>query len=220
MIKHASQQPFSMVLYGLVGFALFSGSAMAVTSSPTSAVKGRAPVMAAVTISHADVNANGAVDTGDTLTAVDGAITDADLDVPIASTYRWNNGAVDLGTGSSYAVLASDLGSTITLFAKPRTDSAITDPAEGAEASVVQAVAASGTVLSVTIAGDVNGSPQVATPLTSTVTCLGSCGTLSYKWQLETAIGSDAYADISAATSSTYTPVRGDQRRKIRLVVN
>ncbi|MBF6037325.1 hypothetical protein H8F22_00380 [Pseudomonas sp. P154a] len=182
--------------------------------------------MAAPSITYVDTNGNDIVDTGDTLTAVAGAITDADLDTPIASTYRWNDGAANIGTSSSYTISSTDLGKTLTLFATPHTDGAITDPADGLE--VAGTIGSGGEIvvvpgnqlLSVAVAGYVAGNPQVGTALTATPTCVSACGTVTYQWEIETAPGSGSYAAIDGATTSTYTPVKGDQRRMIRVVAD
>ncbi|MNG22486.1 hypothetical protein D3C84_1069720 [compost metagenome] len=121
-----------------------------------------------------------------------------------------------------YTIASSDLGKSITFHATPRTDALVTDPAIGTEvASTAQLVAASGTLVSVSITGTVEGGvPQVGTLLTAVPTCVGSCGeSLSYKWQLATAVGGSEFADISDATSNTYTPLASQQRRAIRVVV-
>ncbi|APC19611.1 hypothetical protein BLL42_28280 (plasmid) [Pseudomonas frederiksbergensis] len=206
-----------------LGFALglvISGSAFAVVSTPTSAVKGRVPSMAAPTVTHNDVNANGVIDTGDTLTASDNGFVDVDGDVAIASTYRWSDGANNLGTDSVYTITASDLGTSITLYATPRTDPSITDPDVGAEVASAAAidVAANNYLLSVQITG-YTGNPLVASTLTAVPTCAGTCGVVSYQWQIEP-LGGGAFVDIPSATSDTYTPEKGDQKRMIQVVAN
>lgn len=210
----------------VLGFAVSASAFATVTSAPTDTVKGRAPVMAAPTITHGDVNANSLVDAGDTLTAVDGVISDQDQDTPVASTYRWSDGAGDLDTAAVYTIDAADLGKRITLFAQPHTDPSVTDPADGLEvAGVIGSggqidVVGGNTLLSVALSGFVSGYPQVDTQLTATPTCLTTCGTVNYQWQLETAVGSNSYADISGANGNTYIPVGADQRRKIKVVAS
>jgi hypothetical protein len=76
-----------------------------------------------------------------------------------------------------------------------------------------------GTPLTITVQGKVSGSPQVGAALSAEVTCAVVCSTLSYQWQIETLAGRGEYQDIVGATSSTYTPVKGDQKREIRVEV-
>jgi hypothetical protein len=73
---------------------------------------------------------------------------------------------------------------------------------------------------SVLINGEVDGYARVGTQLTAEVTCVATCsGNLNYRWQIETSVDSDTYSDIGANTSS-YMPVGGDQKRRIRVGVN
>ena len=204
----------------LSSLAISAVAQAAVTSSPTTSVKGRAPSITAPTVTYVDVNSNGVVDAGDTLTAVDGAFSDADLDSQIASTYRWNDGTTDNGTADSYTLVAADLGKTITLYTVPHTDSSITDPADGAEMTGPATVVVAGnTLMSVAISG-YTGNPLVDSPLLATPTCITTCDTVTYQWQLEDAVGSGTYSDIPGATSDTYTPVRTDQIRQVQVVAN
>lgn len=208
-----------------------SSSVMAVTSSPTPTVKGHAPVYTAPVISYSDVNNNKVVDTGDLLTATEGSFSDADGDTKVAPTWRWSNGTEDLGSNDSYTIRAADLGKIIQLFATPHTDASITDPADGDEvgggsagpigSSSAIAVVAGDEVLSVSITGiGVSGFPLVGEELTAQATCTATCGPLNYQWQIEDAIGSGVYIDITGATSATYTPTKDNQKHKIQAVVN
>ncbi|MUV12650.1 ZirU family protein [Noviluteimonas gilva] len=66
------------------------------------------------------------------------------------------------------------------------------------------------------------GSPMVGSVLDAAVTCAGDgqCPTtLTYQWQIESAIGSGTYIDIVGATAQTYTVTAGDQKRRIRVQV-
>jgi hypothetical protein len=204
--------------FGLTLGFLVSASALAATSVPTPTVKGRAPVMAVAYIGSSDDNSNDIVDTGDVLRATPGSFSDADGDIQVASTYRWNDGTTDKGTQSAYTVQASDLGKTITVYITPRTDATITDPSFGAEVNASIKVAAVGVVTSVTI----TGAATVGSALTAAPTCLGgTCtGTRTYEWMIETAAGTGTYSVVPSATSATYTPIRTDQRRKIQANVN
>lgn len=213
----------------LLGLSLSATALAAVTSPATDTVKGRAPVMAIPTMDYTDVDGNNLVTVGDIILMVDGAITDADNDIPTASTYRWLVDGAEAGTASSYTVKDSDKGKTITAFATPHTDATITDPADGDEVAAAGGtvdtdgdgaieVAEDNAVVSVSITGYVAGTtPQVGSPLTATPTCVAACETVSYQWQIESVEGSGTYEDIPGATAATYTPTREDQKRMIQV---
>ncbi|TPG65700.1 ZirU family protein [Pseudomonas arsenicoxydans] len=220
----------SRQLLGLaLGFAVSASAFAAVTSSETSTVIGRAPVMAPPTVNYDDIDTNNLLNTGDVLRVVDGAISDEDGDTPVASTYSWLVDGVEVSTAATYTIASGDAGKPITLFAKPQTDSSITDPYEG-----LAVRAAGGTadpdddgrfepetddkLVSVAISGFVGGFPQVGAPLTATASCVATCGTVNYQWQIEDSIGSGNFVDL--ATGPTYTPVKGDQKRKIQVVAD
>ncbi|HFT8658699.1 TPA: ZirU family protein [Enterobacter cloacae] len=217
------KQKYISLLISL-SFVVISGSALAVTSSPTDTVKGRAPVLTASTIASTDTNTNGIIDAGDVLTIITpGTFTDADQDTETQRTYQWmaDNSPISGETSATYTVKATDLGKSITVQETPHTDPATTDPEVGAAVdSNALTIAASSTPATVVIDGFVNGYPQVGTPLTTTVTLAdGSTGSAnSYKWQIETSIGSGTYEDIPGATSDTYTPVGTEQKRRIRVI--
>ncbi|HLB40598.1 MAG TPA: ZirU family protein [Candidatus Babeliales bacterium] len=187
-------------------------------NTTTNHVLGRAPTMAAPTINHTDANSNGAVDTGDTLTLVNGAFTDQDSDPAGTHTYRWLRGATVMGTTTAaYTVVAGDLAQTMTGEVTPRTDPTATDPASGTPVTATRAVAASGFVTSVALSSN---SPIVGTVLTATPTCVATCGAVAYQWQVETANASGSYTNIAGATNSTYTPIGANQRLRIRVNAN
>ncbi|MFC0225470.1 ZirU family protein [Serratia aquatilis] len=209
----------------LLSMAIAGSAWSAITSSPTATVKGRAPVVTQSTIVSDDASGNGQIDAGDTLSiGTEGTFSDADGDVAIPQTYQWQADGADIpgATGSTYTIVAGDLGKTITVLVTPLTDPAITDPAEGiAVASNGLSVISGGTVTGVTVSGEVGGYPQVDSVLTATATCAGgTCIGVTYQWQIETGVGTNAFTDISGATSSTYTPVRTDQRLRVQVVVS
>lgn len=188
------------------------------TNTTTNHVLGRAPSMTAPTITHTDANANGAVDTGDTLTLVDGTFTDLDGDPAGTHTYRWLRGATPMGTTTAaYIVVAGDLGATMTGEVTPRTNPATTDPALGPGATASRTVAAASYVVSVALSSN---SPVVGTALTATPTCVGACGVPTYQWQIESANGSGVYNDIAGQTGANFTPRTADQRLRIRVSAN
>ncbi|UVM05735.1 ZirU family protein [Pseudomonas laurylsulfatiphila] len=223
----------SRQLLGLaMGFAVSASTLAAVTSTPTATVIGRAPSMAAPIVNYTDNDANGLLTVGDSLTVVDGAFDDLDGDAQIASTYRWLVDGVEVANTGTYNIATGDAGKSITLFAVPRTDAAITDPFEGIEVAAAGGtadpdgngqipVATDDALVSVAVSGYVNGTtPQVGSPLTATPTCVVTCGTVNYQWQIEDAIGSGNFVDIAGATSNTYIPVRDEQRRMIQVVAS
>lgn len=162
---------------------------------------------------------------GDVLTATEGTFADSDGDASAGPTWRWNDGATDLGHGDSYTISAGYLGKTIKLFAIPNTNPDVTDPAVdievgGGTAAAVN-IAAEDDVVSVAITGfDAStGFPIVGAALTAAPSCVGQCGTLNYQWQIEDNIGSGNYVNIKDATSDTYALGKEDQKRKIQVVV-
>ncbi|WP_431221780.1 ZirU family protein [Serratia sp. L9] len=225
-IKIDSQRRLLPLLSGMLLSLLVVGSAWsAVTSSPTSTVRGRAPVVTQSTIVSDNASGNGLIDIGDTLSiSTPGTFSDADGDTAIPETYQWQADGVDIAgaTNNSYTIVAGDLGKAITVLVTPHTDPAITDPAFGLVVpSNTLTVIAGGTVTGVTVTGDVGGYPQVDSTLTATATCAGgTCNGVTYQWQLETGQGTNTYSDISGATSSTYTPVRTDQRLRVQVIVS
>ncbi|EKN6178982.1 inverse autotransporter beta domain-containing protein [Yersinia enterocolitica] len=67
----------------------------------------------------------------------------------------------------------------------------------------------------------VTGNPVVGETLTANATCVGgTCGQLTWQWQIEDAEGSNHYVNILNATQQSYTPVKGDQKRKIRVDIS
>lgn len=72
-------------------------------------------------------------------------------------------------------------------------------------------------IASVNLIGEVGGAPEVGTSLKAEFTCVRSCpDTVAWQWQRETAAGSDIWEDIAGATMSSYTPVKDDQKYRIR----
>lgn len=77
------------------------------------------------------------------------------------------------------------------------------------------------TAAGVTISGLFNGFPQVGYALTAVPDCgLSECPSgQSWQWQIEDEIGSGNFIDIIGANSITYTPVREDQKKRVRIVL-
>ncbi|UHQ18744.1 ZirU family protein [Lysobacter sp. KIS68-7] len=232
------------LLAACVGLAMSSlaNAQVAVTSLETDTVKGRAPVVATATITGTPSGAGSTWVAGDVLTAAytlndpDGDDADA---VATDATIQWTSDGVAVGTigSKTYTLQASDAGKVITYTLVPHTDAAITDPYFGTLTIAANVgsdgsggggggddgdggeitPAADNLLLSVALSGD----PLVAGTLTATPTCIGTCtGNITYQWQLETGNGTGVYADIAGQTGTTYTPVKGDQRREVKVVAN
>jgi hypothetical protein len=232
------------LLATFLGLSL-SGLAFAqtvVTSTATDSVKGRAPVVATAIIGVTPSGPGGQVLAGDVLTATF-TVTDPDTDTidltATSATVQWTVAGTDVGTPGAltYTVKAADAGKLITYKLIPHTDAATTDPYQGVltiAANIGADGAGGGTgpggggeinppaanaLLSVAVTP--TGNPIVGTLLTATPTCVTTCGAgITYQWQIESASGSGTYADIASATSATYTPVKGDQKRKIKVVAS
>lgn len=210
-----------------------SGAALAATSTPTDTVKGHIPAYADIGIQFHDADGNGLVNADDTISIDKGAFQDVDGDTEGTATYQWyrDGAAIPGETGDSYTLTAADIGHSIKVGVTAHTDPTNTDPADGNEqlssrggnidGSGDGSVTTDGNdVLSVAITGMTNGYPLVGEQLTAVATCTtgATCtGTVNYQWKIESAIGSGVYVDIGGATSSTYTPVGTDQKRKIQV---
>lgn len=223
------------LLAASVWFA-FAGMAHAQVVSPeTDTVKGRAPTLATATITGTPSGAGSKWIAGDVLTAVY-TVGDQDNDTPdyAASdlTVQWTSDGVAVGSPGSktYTLQASDAGKTVTYQLVPHTDPTITDPFQGV-LSIAANVGADGTggpggivepagsdaLMSVAISGNA----LVADTLTAVPACVAACtGNITYQWQVETAVGSGTYADISGATGGTYSPTKDDQKRRIKVVAS
>ncbi|WP_421307195.1 hypothetical protein, partial [Aeromonas veronii] len=79
----------------------------------------------------------------------------------------------------------------------------------------------SATLVGVTITGLINGFPQVGSVLTAVPDCgLSTCqAELTWQWQIEDGVGSGNFVDIDGAIGVTYSPVREDQKKRVRVVV-
>lgn len=242
-IVNTDRKKLSATIAGILFGLSVSVPVLAFTSAPTDTVLGHIPVITGGAITVTDTNSNGVVDIGDVLTIDPATIVFSDPDQdPQASTpytYSWDEAGNEIGTGTSYTLKASDLGKTIKLKVKGYTDSASTDPYESTaidakfEANVALGIAANATSLKVANGSDVtnvvitgfgtSGKPEVGVELSADVTLAdgssGTAATLDYKWQIEDAVGSGTYKDISSATSEKYTPTKDDQKKKIRVDV-
>ncbi|KRW58556.1 ZirU family protein [Pseudomonas sp. TTU2014-080ASC] len=225
------------VLSLLVGMSFTASALAAVTSAPTGTVKGNAPVVVnPAVISFADQDGNGLVNTGDRLSVnwnLASDVSDADGDDVTEAVYQWYAGSALVGSDTELTIQAEHLGQTITVKTLAKTDANLTDPSESLETLAVLdssipgvgeggteiPVISQGQPLSVTVDGLVDGSPKVGQALTANVVCEGACSGLTYKWQIESSIGSGSFTDIAGATSQTYTPLKGDQKRQVQVIV-
>ncbi|WXL26815.1 ZirU family protein [Ectopseudomonas mendocina] len=217
----------------------FTACALAeITSSPTSTVKGAAPVVTnPAIISFIDSDSNGIVNTGDALHIswnLSTDVSDTDGDEVVEATYQWFAGSTPIGTGTELIINSEHLGKSITVKAVAKTDPSTTDPYQSLETLAVLdgsvpgagqggteiPVTAEGAPLSVVIDGLVDGAPKVGQALSASVICEGACTGLTYQWQIESAIGSGSFINISGASNQSYTPVKGDQKRQIQVLVD
>lgn len=175
-----------------------SGYTDLVTSSdPTAKVTG-----GVITVGTPTISGDPVVD--QTLTVTPGTVTPPDA----ASSYSWRSGSIELGTGTTYKVLPTDVGNSITVVhtvAKDDHDeaSAESDPTD----EVTKAEFAS--IGDVTI----DGTPKLGSELTatSTVTATPASTSTSGQWFR----GS---TPIAGATSTTYTLVGDDVSSTIKYV--
>lgn len=218
----------------LLGAGVIAAPALAVTSTPTGTIMGRAPTMAPGAIVWADKSGTGVVDVGDELSidpAAPFVFDDVDGDTSVGDAYQWlRDGApIASATASTYEITAADLGASITLRVTPNTDPLTTDPHVGAPADSTNAIVAAmaGSVYEATISGLVNGAPQVNTELTADALCVnGTCDltNLEYRWQIEerdiaTGNGTGVFVDIPGETSQKFTPTKDMQKLKVQVVV-
>ena len=168
-----------------------------------------------VTNTAVAINGTPTVDTASTLTA--GSYTPA----PTGTSYQWrlcdSSGAscADIGgaTSSTYTPVAGDVGGTL------RVVETVTRAGynNGSSTSAASPVVINGSFVTNTAVA-INGTPTVGTASTLTAGSYTPAQTgTSYQWRLCDGSGGSC-ADISGATSSTYTPVAGDVGGTLRVV--
>lgn len=211
----------------------FSATALAeVRSQPTSPVVGQAPdVITPARIDHSDLNGDGIVSVGDRLFItwrLNTEVSDPDGDALTMPRFEWFADGQPAGNNYALDITEAHQGKKITANAYARTDPNITEPFESTEgpATINPAmgvseiiVAVNGAPTGLNVTGLVDGYPKVGQKLTAEPSCIGPCGELTYKWAVESAVGSDTYNVIAGATANTYTPVKGDQKRHIQITV-
>ncbi len=176
-----------------------------------------ATVVVGVITNNTQVAINGTpkVDTPSTLTAGTYSPT------PTAQTYQWErcdsggNNCSNIGgaTNTTYTPVAGDVGSTLRVV-ETATKSGYADGTSTSDRSplVIKASFATNTSVSV------SGTPTVATASTANAGSYSPTPTSSaYQWRLCDSSGNTC-ADISGATTSSYTPVAGDVGSTLRVV--
>ncbi|WP_367317239.1 ZirU family protein [Yersinia sp. 22-579] len=80
-------------------------------------------------------------------------------------------------------------------------------------------ISAGNTILSAAITGGTGtaGAPIVGDTLTATATCTKACDTVNYQWQVEDAVGSGQFTNITGATNQTWQVTTTTQKRKIQV---
>ena len=161
------------------------------------------------------VTITGTAAQGEELTAVTGAITDADgLG---AFSYQWERDGADISgaTASTYTLVQTDVGAAISVKVSwtdlGGTAESLTSDATAAVTNVNDAPAGS-----VTITGTATQGEEL-TADTSAITDADGLGTLSYQWKRTS---DETTTDISGATASTYTLVQADVGANITVEVS
>jgi hypothetical protein len=178
-----------------IGTGIYSGT---VTSTSTS-------VVAAPTVITAIAAITGTAQVGSTLTA--GALTPSGA----TATYQWQESTTTGGTYSSIS------GATLSTYT----------PVAGDATYYIEVVATGTGIYSGTVTS--TATSLVCTPLTSVsitgtaqvggvLTAVVAPSTTSVTYQWQSSASGDGYTAIGGATSSTYTPVVGDQGKFIEVV--
>ena len=149
---------------------------------------------------------SGSTVVGDTLTSSTGTWTNS----PTSYTYQWNEGgtAISGATSSTYVLVSSEVGDTITVTVTASNSLGSGSPATSNSVGPVTSGAPANTALPT-----ISGTAQVGDTLTaSTGTWTNSPTSYSYQWNA----GGTA---ISGATSSTYTLISGEVGNTITVTV-
>jgi hypothetical protein len=192
-----------------------AGGQVSASASPTAVIQATPPsVSAAPTIS-------GLAQEGQTLTATSGTWSGT---TPIAYSYQWQTceptgadcGPIAGATSTTYAVTASDVGTTIRVLVTA-TNSAGSVSDFSAATGVVQSASAPPTNTS---PPTISGTPQAGQPLTASPGSWNGAQPMSfaYQWQRCNSSGADCSA-ISGATSTGYTATTADVGTTLEVVV-
>jgi hypothetical protein len=149
--------------------------------------------------------------------------------IPDRSRFQWytataGNGttgktAINGATTKTYTPVAADSGKWLVIEITPASyDTVVGTPVTEVSAQPVYGL------LTVTLenssGGAVTGRPEVGSQLVAKVDCGGTCGPLTYQWQVETAIGSNVLENIPGATGTSYIPIGAQQGRGIQVLVD
>jgi len=193
-----------------------TASNLAGTASATSA--STATVVAAPPVNTALPTISGSAVDGQTLAASNGTWSGT---TPISYAYQWRRcdsggaGCADVAgaTSSSYGVTAADVGSTLRV--------AVTAANVGGSSTAVSNAALVAAVRPAnTSLPTISGTPQDGQTLTAAVGTWSGTPPLSYAYQWRRCdAGGNACANISAATSASYTATGLDVGSTIRVIV-
>ncbi|KRW57822.1 ZirU family protein [Pseudomonas sp. TTU2014-080ASC] len=212
----------------------FTGPALAqVKSLATVPVTGHAPVALKPALIYliSDTDKNGLITAGDRLQIqwkITTEVSDPDGDTIKSARFEWFADGELISTHHTITIEEAYEGKRITANAYAQTDPNITEPFESLDgpAGIAPALGLSeiivqpGTTLThLSLSGLVDGYPNVGQTLTANVSCVSTCAELVYTWSIESAVGSNTYTVITGATGKTYTPLKGDQKRRIQIVV-
>ena len=180
------------------------------------------PEAAASTPAAGAPTITGRAKVGQTLTAVTTGISDPDGLASVSYTYQWirvdsgTDADISGATSSTYTLVAADLGTTI------KVKVSFTDDASNAETLTSAATASISPNNPATGAPTITGTAQVGETLTAVTTGImdaDGLASVSYTYQwIRVDSGTDA--DISGATSSTYTLVAADADTTIKVKVS
>ncbi|EEF4509071.1 invasin, partial [Salmonella enterica] len=164
------------------------------------------------------VTGNNAPANGIDITGVDFTVRDEkgnpvpDVEVVITTTNGAQPDTITLTTNSN-GVVHVDITSTTP--GDSTVSASVNGHAQSTDVTFIDPIA------SITVSGEVDGFPVVGIPLTATYTCVTTCpAAVSWQWRIETSVGSGVYEDIPGATTDSYTPVKGDQIRRIQAIVS
>ena len=225
-ISGATESTYSLVLADegktvkvMVSFTDDWGNAEELTSSATESVAARpnSVTTGAPTIS-------GTAQVGETLTADTSGIGDADGLSHVSHSYQWTRGDgtthtdISGATESTYSLVLADEGKTVKVRVSFTDDVGYAEELTSAATASVAALPNSAATGAPTISGTV----QVGETLTADMAGIGDTNGLSnvrfsYRW-----VRSDGTtdADIKGATGSTYTLVKADQSKTIKVRVS
>jgi hypothetical protein len=198
-----------------------TGSNSAGSSSASSAATGVVTAAAVAPSNTSPPSISGTAQEAQTLSADAGSWSGT---APISYAYQWrrcdSGGAscADIGgaTGSTYALVAADVGSTIRVVVTG-SNSAGSSSASSAATAVVTAAAVAP---SNTSPPSISGTTQVGQTLSADVGTWTGTAPISYAYQWRRCDSAGAScADIAGAAGSTYTLVTADGGSTIRVVV-